>query len=89
MSLAILSELLFSSLIASPDLKLPKRVFTISVFVVVNVPVDEPSTTPYAPLSRPYTYCPGVKLPTVVIRSSRRILVKNCGSKYDRPNVVL
>ena len=45
--------------------------------------------TPYAPLSRPLTYCPGVKLPEIEILSSNCILVKKLGSKYDSPNVLL
>ena len=57
--------------------------------MVVNLPSEGPSTTPYAPLSKPKTYLPDANLPSAIISSSRLILVKNWGSKYVNPNVVL
>ena len=48
-----------------------------------------PSTTPYAPLLIPNTYLPSSNAFVPLGTDSKTILVKNCGSKYENPNVVL
>ena len=88
LSVAILAVLSSSSLIVSPDTNLPDKVLMNKSLPIEYTPDGPPSITPYAPLFNPNTYFPVWKVPDSG-RLSSKILVKNSGSKYDKPNTAL